>query len=197
MIPRLLAGAALAVTLVGVNLRVADYEAALASGDRVYLPIRGYDPRSLIQGDYMRLTPDVLPDAPERLHGVATLDAYGVVRAVRAGDAAPGPSERRIRWRMDEDRVAYGANEWFIEEGTADAYQGFTYAALHLSEDGRTLLVGLAGPDRTLLGPRPARWFGAPPSPAPERAWEAGIEAEIEALEAMEAEIEGEAPAGE
>jgi uncharacterized membrane-anchored protein len=167
MIPRILAGIGALVTLIAVNAQVVRYEAALSTGERVYLPIEGYDPRSLLQGDYMRFQALVQPDRPADRVGAAKVDADGVILSVHAG-APSGPGERVIRWRKDDERVAFGANEWFIEEGTADAYVGFRYAVLHLSDDGGALLVGLADADRALMGPRPAKWVGsvAPPRPS-------------------------------
>ncbi len=186
MIPRILAGIGALVTLIAVNGQVVRYEAALQTGERVYLPIEGYDPRSLLQGDYMRFKASIQPDRPDDRVGVATIDSDGVILAVHAGSPS-GPSERAIRWRKDDERVAFGANEWFIEEGTGDAYQGFRYAVLHLSDDGGALLVGLADADRALMGPRPAKWVGAAPvaprAPTTEEQQQAALDAELSALE--------------
>ena len=89
--PWLLALSALATVAVD-NIGIADKENTIAKGQKVYVPLAPVDPRSLMQGDYMRLRYTLPPlvdiDRREagvegllgtRPYAVGRLDARGVV----------------------------------------------------------------------------------------------------------------------
>jgi hypothetical protein len=100
-----------AVALLAViDAGIAARETQLASGTPVLLELVPVDPRSLIQGDFMRLSYRVVRDAfPDRVaipqYGdgrmVVTLDARGVGHFIRFDDGAPlGAHEVRLRYRV-------------------------------------------------------------------------------------------------
>lgn len=164
MIPRLLVALGVVATLAAVNLRVVQLERALASGQRVLLPIAGYDPRSLMQGDYWRFTVDlgvaaVVPADARRGTVILVLDDDGLVRDVAADDGrALGPAERRAVWTRHGDDPRLIPEEWFIEEGTADDWTSARRAEARITPDGVLLLTGLTDEDGRRLGPLRRRW---------------------------------------
>lgn len=137
-------------------------ERVLAAGETVLLRLRPVDPRSLMQGDYMRLAYAITDEVPDRdalaPRGalVVTRDADGVARFVRVDDGRPlAPGELRLRYFLHGDRVALGAETFFFPEGRADELEGAAYGELALGEAGDSVLLGLRDAARRPVGPRP------------------------------------------
>ena len=160
MNPRVLALVGLILTLFAVN-RSVYYEQLLSSG-RPSLTLGGFDPRSIIAGDYMRLNPTF--DAPagddlDRGVLIMTLDEQDVGTFVRFDDGtALADREVRVRYRVEGSDVRVVPTSWFIEEGTDDQYEGLTFAEVHVADDGTALLVALLDEDFQRLGPPAIRW---------------------------------------
>lgn len=140
--------AALVFAVLGWNVWRA--EALIASGDDVLLALAPVDPRSLMQGDYMRLrwdierTPTDLPGA-ERTIVLALDDRRIGTFARHASAGAPGPGE--IAFRVARARgggLAIEPHSFLFQEGTADAFAKAKFGIFRVSPDGRHLLVGLA-----------------------------------------------------
>lgn len=141
---------------------VADKERVIAGGETALLRLRPVDPRSLIQGDYMRLAYALVDDipAPETLplRGalVITRDADGVARFVRVDDGRPlAPGELYLRYaRRGAAQVTLGAESFFFPEGQGDALTDARYGELALGPAGDSVLIGLRDEHRRPLGPR-------------------------------------------
>lgn len=146
-----IAGCALAVLAVA-NLGIWQKEQLIAHGQPVYVALAPVDPRSLMQGDYMRLNfqlPGALMDGPQGLSGaaraqvVATRDARGVAR-LRAADGKPlAPGEFLIELTPKAGNWVLVSDAWFFEEGRAGHYARARFGEFRVGEDGRALLVGL------------------------------------------------------
>lgn len=137
---------ALAVPAYGIVQK----ERLLAGGDTVLLQLAPVDPRSLIQGDYMRLdyaiTRTIEQDESWPRDGtiVVTLDAKGVATFVRRADASPlQPGEHLLRYRKRDRRVRVATNAFYFEEGSASKYAGARYGELKVDADGNGVLVGM------------------------------------------------------
>ena len=154
--------AGLALVLGAVNLSIAEKEAILKDGRQVLLELRPVDPRSLIQGDYMRLAyadkafPDQDPAEKMPLRGtvILKLDENGVATFLRADDgAALEAGQVRLRYKLlvDVRRLRYGAESFFFQEGDAALYDAARYGVLRAGEDGSSVLVGLADENRNLI----------------------------------------------
>ena len=99
---------ALAVPTYGIVQK----ERLLASGGTVLLELAPVDPRSLMQGDYMRLDYAITraiaanQDWPRDGAIVVTLDAQGVATFIRRDDGSPlQPGEKLLRYRKRDRRV--------------------------------------------------------------------------------------------
>jgi len=150
--------AALAFVLVVANGLIVDKERVIDDGQVVYLRIAPRDPRSLIQGDYMRLAYSMsrgvdtrgLPDKGEL---VIALDKDRVARFVRVDDGAPPKDgELLLRYRRNGSEVRVGAETFFFQEGLADEYERARYAELRVAPSGKSVLVGLRDEDLAPLG---------------------------------------------
>jgi uncharacterized membrane-anchored protein len=151
------AGLVIALALVGIE--VGRKERLLASGQVVLLELAPVDPRSLMQGDYMRLD-----YAVSRLGAATTgwprdgalvvqADAQGVARFVRRDDGQPLSSgEHRMTYRRRGPAVRVGTDAFYFQEGTADVYAQARFGELRVAPDGTSVLVGLRDADLRPLG---------------------------------------------
>jgi uncharacterized membrane-anchored protein len=163
------------LSLLVVNLVIAQKEQLLAHGRIVYLELAPVDPRSLMQGDYMALRFKVANDAEPSLnrvdrseqilqtagnlatadgHIVVTVDERSVGRFVRLDDGRPlGAGEVRLRYRVREGLLRFATNGFFFQEGTALLYESARYGEFRASDNGDLILTSLRGPNLEPLGP--------------------------------------------
>jgi uncharacterized membrane-anchored protein len=148
-----------ALVLVVTNVLIVQKERLLASPQGILLELAPVDPRSLIQGDYMVLAYAIARQAPAqdlpadgRL--VVAVGADSVARYLRvyAPSSPLAPGELLLRYRIRDGRLHIGSEAFFFQEGTAAAYETARYAELRVDSSGESLIVGLRGPDREVLG---------------------------------------------
>jgi uncharacterized membrane-anchored protein len=145
----------LILTLAVANFGIWQKEDVIAHGQPVYVELVPVDPRSLMQGDYMRLNfrlPGDLEGALDRLvtlqrpQMIARRDPRGVAVPVRV-DAAGVPlssDEMRIALTPRNGRWILVTDAWYFREGDAQRWAGAKYGEFRVAADGRALLVGLA-----------------------------------------------------
>jgi uncharacterized membrane-anchored protein len=138
--------------LVFVNLGICQREQLLTEGRVVLLELAPVDPRSLMQGDYMRLNFTLANQAfpLERRQTLAdgqivvALDAHGVGRFRRLADGqARAPNEIALRYRVRNGQPNFATNAYFFEEGQARAYESAAYGEFRVGADGDMILTGL------------------------------------------------------
>jgi uncharacterized membrane-anchored protein len=141
-------------TVVVAQIAIRDKETLIAHGRPIYVPLAPVDPRSLMQGDYMRLN-FALPDAAARtdtglLRGqrpfvVARVDTRGVATLLRlhAPGEALGANELRIELSPKNGQWTLVTDAWFFREGEAERWQRARFGEFRVGADGRALLVGL------------------------------------------------------
>ena len=153
--------AGLALVLVLPNALVLNKERLLAGGTPLLLELAPVDPRSLIQGDYMRLeyaiTRQIADSAqrwPRTGQIVVALDDYNVARYVRRHDGHTllGPRERLMTYRRRGGRIRIGTDAFHFQEGEARRYQVARYGEMRVARFGTTMLVGLRDSTRRALG---------------------------------------------
>lgn len=146
------------------NWNILAKQSIVETGQEVLLPLQPVDPRSLLQGDYMRLdyspdlhAKDVIPKGTSRTGtAVMLLDADRVARFQRFDDDARlGESEIRLRYKLvtDAGRLRYGAESFFFQEGQRQLYQVARFGVLHVAADGTSVLIGLADENHVLIKP--------------------------------------------
>lgn len=151
---------ALAVLAVA-NIGIWQKQDLIAHGQAVFVELAPADPRSLMQGDFMRLNFRVPADAQTRNGGllrserprlVARRDARGVLGALRADTgAALAADELRVELTPKDGRWTLVTDAWFFREGEAQRWAAARYGEFRVAPDGRALLVGLRGPDLEAL----------------------------------------------
>jgi uncharacterized membrane-anchored protein len=141
----------LALIVGAVGWQVTAKQAILDHAQEMHLPLAPVDPRSLIQGDYMDLAyADILPEGmdqyalPRRGVLVVTLDDAKVAKALRLHQGeALAPGERLLAYRKVSRGLAFAAESFLFQEGTAEKYEEATHGVLAVAEDGTALLRGL------------------------------------------------------
>ena len=152
---RLLLALAGVATLVVANTGIWRNQQLIAHGQPLYVALAPVDPRSLMQGDFMRLAFQLPSDTDHRLaqglpaerqHVVARRDARGVAALLRI--ATPGqplaPGEFAIRLTLKSGRWTLASDAWFFREGEGERFAQARYGEFRVDADGRALLVGLA-----------------------------------------------------
>lgn len=155
--------------LAGINATVWRYERAMSSGEVVLLRLAPVDPRSLMQGDYMRLNYEIARELTSRDARatqnkgsdtlVIRLDAHQVATLVADGKPDRLASdERLLQVHQSERQWQIGPDAYFFEEGTGEQYETARYGEFRLQADGKTLLVGLRDEAYQPIGQIRARW---------------------------------------
>ena len=133
------------------NWTVYQKEKLMGNGRTIFLELAPVDPRSLIQGDYMRLAYALersgMGDSVSR-HGLGALalDGRGVARSIRPlGDLDRlGPAEVAIQYSQRPwGGIQFGAESYFFQEGEAEKYGKAKYGGIKVDGKGNSLLIGL------------------------------------------------------
>jgi uncharacterized membrane-anchored protein len=147
------------------NYSIHDKEQLIAKGQPVYVRLTPADPRSLMQGDFMRLAPARLPDdirssardrgAPnqqktwgEKPLVVAKINAERVAvldRQAKGRDEPLASNELLIELTNKDGRWVIASDAWFFREGEAERWALARFAEYRITKDGRALLVNLRG----------------------------------------------------
>jgi len=140
-------------TLGVVNVAIWQKESLIAAGRPVFVALAPVDPRSLMQGDFMRLRfglPAGIDDLG-RLSGgrprvVAQADARGVATLLRLhhADEPLAADEFLIALTPKDGRWTLVTDAWFFREGDAARWQAARFGAFRVAPDGEALLVGMA-----------------------------------------------------
>ncbi|MFH7041580.1 GDYXXLXY domain-containing protein [Paucibacter sp. JuS9] len=146
------------LSLCVVNGLIWQKEQLIAEGRAVYVKLAPLDPRSLIQGDYMRLNYALPPIPPvaelalpwqPRPRIAGRLDERGVLvepRLLRAGEPA-GPGQLLLELSPVNGRWTLVSDAWYFQEGQEPKFRAASHGEFRVLPDGRALLVGLVGPD--------------------------------------------------
>jgi uncharacterized membrane-anchored protein len=145
------------------NWSVAKKEALLRDGTTLLIELAPVDPRSLIQGDYMRLEYRIARDLsghyewPRDGNIVVTAGADNVAVFVRRHEEGTplAAGERLLYYRRRGGRIKIGTDAFFFQEGHAPRYQNAKYGELRVDPSGESLLIGLRDEQRRPLGAEP------------------------------------------
>jgi len=142
-----------AAVLAVANIGIWQKERLIAEGAPVFVELAPVDPRSLMQGDYMRLNfriPGEVQDhldsllSPTRPRVLAQRDARGVATVLRLDDGAPLAADQlRIELTPKNGTWVLVSDAWFFKEGDAARWAQAKYAEFRVDPQGHALLVGL------------------------------------------------------
>lgn len=149
------------LVLVFVNYQTYQREQIVLNGRVVLLQLAPVDPRSLIQGDYMRLRYAIansIDDATdlERGYVVVHIDSNNVAHYARIHNTSSPLADNEILlpFRQESWGQPYvGPMSFFFQEGHAKYYNDAAYGEIRVSKSGSILLVGLRDSNLKPLGP--------------------------------------------
>ncbi|MFQ2133060.1 GDYXXLXY domain-containing protein [Aeromonas hydrophila] len=152
--------------LAAINVTVWRFERAMSSGEVVLLRLAPVDPRSLMQGDYMRLNYELARQLGNQQQDeapadtlVIRLDEQQVASWVEGGKPDQlARDERRLQVRRSDGQWLIGPDAYFFEEGTGEQYEVARYGEFRLQESGKALLVGLRDEQLKPVGNTRVRW---------------------------------------
>ncbi|MGK5066860.1 GDYXXLXY domain-containing protein [Janthinobacterium sp. RT4P48] len=151
----------LLLVLLVANGGIWQKEQLIAKGEAIFVALEPVDPRSLMQGDYMRLnfvnlgvlsTLASVERAPGRPFVVARRDARGVAELLRPyTNEALAPGEFLLELTPKDGNWVLVSDAWFFKEGEAARWEKARYGEFRVMPDGRALLVGMRGEDLQAL----------------------------------------------
>lgn len=154
--------ALLAVILIIFNYNVYTYEQIKVNGDTVLLELAPVDPRSLMQGDYMRLRYSIESNLQNHLKEVEKgqiviqvgIDNVAQFARLYQGEALAA-DEKLIKFSgSGASRTGIiKPNSFFFQEGHAKYYEQAKYGVFKVINSGKLLLVGLADNNKNLIIP--------------------------------------------
>jgi uncharacterized membrane-anchored protein len=139
------------------NVLIFQKEQTLANGRQLFLKLAPVDPRSLMQGDYMRLGYELADKFRGNDIGmdgrlVVQVDARGIGTEARLeDDKPPAVNEILLRYR-NRGGLRLGAESYFFQEGSAHLYDKARYGELRVDAAGNSVLAGLRGENLEVLG---------------------------------------------
>lgn len=152
-------------SLGAANFAIWQKETLIARGQPVYVALAPVDPRSLMQGDFMRLEFRLPPDAMDRStsagqrgvrpYVVAQRDARNVATLLRVDGAGRplGADEFRIELAPRDGRWILVTDAWFFREGDAARWADARFGEFRVDADGKALLVGMADAQLRAIAP--------------------------------------------
>lgn len=152
--------------LVAVNYAIWQKEQLLTHGKTVILTLAPVDPRSLMQGDYMRLRFQAEQDMQRYLpykKDTSVADGYVIVSlneqyigevqgVVSELPTALTANQWPLRYRIRAGELRFATNAFFFQEGHADDYAQARYGEFKVNNDGEMLLANLRGQHLEVLG---------------------------------------------
>ncbi len=143
-------GGMLLAVLVAVNWSIWQKEQIIAQGHPLFVPLAPVDPRSLMQGDFMRLRFD-LPamtgrNDPEQAPCViVSVDNRGVGQLTEdPGNAPLRSGQYRVRLTRSASGWIFVSDAWYFREGEGARWEKARYGEFRILPGGGALLVGMA-----------------------------------------------------
>ena len=146
----------LIILLLLFNNSVLQKEELLSDGQLVLLELAPVDPRSLMQGDYMRLgyaiSDNINSDSiSKRGFCVVKLEENGIARKVRIQENKTPINDNEYLIEYTSRKwggINIGAESYFFQEGEADKYENAKYGGIKVDDQGNSLLIGLYDENR-------------------------------------------------
>jgi uncharacterized membrane-anchored protein len=156
--------AMMALILILVNTNIYQKEQVLKNGKLVLLELAPVDPRSLMQGDYMRLRfsieSNVLDnnksaDKKPANQGLFIVDlnenSVGTFNGIFSEQVLEN-NQIKMQFRIRDNRVQLATHAFFFEEGTAKQYEAAQYGEFRVADNGELLLNNLRDKDYQVIG---------------------------------------------
>lgn len=148
----------LVILLFLFNKSIFKKEALLEEGKLVLLKLAPVDPRSLMQGDYMRLNYEItdgvkLDSITKRGFCVVKFDSINITKKVRFQENVTplNDDEFLINYTQSDWNINIGAESYFFQEGEGEKFENAKYGGVKIDDKGNSLLVGLYDENLNLI----------------------------------------------
>lgn len=135
-----------------INIGIWQKERTIAKGKTIFVELAPVDPRSLMQGDFMRLRYRIPPELfsemiPERAQkAIGTVDAKGILHIEELAKDAPLKKDQiAIELLPQRGEWIIATDAWYFTEGEGKRWEGARYGEFRVMADGKAVLVGLKG----------------------------------------------------
>jgi uncharacterized membrane-anchored protein len=141
------------------NYAIYEKEQIKANGETVLLELAPVDPRSLVQGDYMRLRYAIERNQSyqaekKRGYMVVSLDSNKVATFSRFHNGEPlASNEKLLHFHNQYGNLRIVPDSFMFQEGHAKFYQTAKYGVFKFDNSGNHLLVGLADDKHQIIQP--------------------------------------------
>ena len=148
------------IALAALNYGVYEKEKILSNGETVFLELRPVDPRSLLQGDYMRLRYALeakvkIPSGRSHGQAVINTDENNVAKFVRFHQGEPlQQGEKLMRYNKRYTNMHIKPDSFLFQEGHGKLYERAKYGVFKFDKSSDYLLIGLADKNRVLISPK-------------------------------------------
>lgn len=142
------------IVFAAFNYSIYDREQVKKHGVTIYLKLAPVDPRSLMQGDYMRLRYEIENSFPQEVPHIRKVvicaDENNEAQFVRVYDKEPlGEGE----YLLNTQNRRIMPNTFLFQEGHRKPYEEARYGIFKFTSNGSSLLVGLANKDHQEIKP--------------------------------------------
>ncbi len=142
------------------NWNVYQKEKIINEGQLVLLRLAPVDPRSLMQGDYMRLNYELtsslnLKNDSSFKYAIVSLDAKKVANFIRTQENLDNINSNEIplKLKMSGKNYRIGAESYFFEEGKSKYFEKAKYGGIKIDTYGNSILIGLFDENQQFLDP--------------------------------------------
>ncbi len=128
-------------------------EELITNGEKLILRLAPVDPRSLMQGDYMRLDFNIAREIAKcrskdtyqfsTHQAIIKLDERGVATFVSLYTRELQEDEKILSFKATRRNITIVTDAWFFQEGEAQRFQKARYGEFRILADGKALLVGM------------------------------------------------------
>ena len=146
------------------NNAVIDKEKTLSNGKLLLFELAPVDPRSLMQGDYMRLnyalTTRLSVDSIPKHGFFVVTDSFGIAKNLQLqaektliAKAKLPENQVLVKYKSTSQwqGINIGAESFFFQEGQAARYEGAKYGGLRIDAEGNSILIGLFDKNKVQL----------------------------------------------
>ncbi len=139
------------------NSSIINSERLLEEGELVFFELAPVDPRSLMQGDYMRLNYAIMSSIDsEDIYPIGYLifelnhNNVAQFKRLEKDFGTIDKQDRIIKYQLGKrfffskrPFVRIGAESYFFQEGKAEHFEAAKYGGLKISQNGESILIGL------------------------------------------------------
>jgi uncharacterized membrane-anchored protein len=146
--------------LLAININIRGKQLLLTDGEIVLLKMAPVDPRSIMQGDYMRLRFDLQNEIlNDRNRGTFQQGQIIVNRGENNiatfekifNDEELKPNQFLIPYKIRNYRVVFTTDAFYFQEGKASHFQKAVYGEFRVSKDGEVILSNMVDKDFIVL----------------------------------------------